>query len=70
VTQGDIPSPEIFNVVIDAIVRYWRANILDDQSVAIDGGTGWLEIAAAFYADDGILTSNEGQSLQKSFDFF
>jgi hypothetical protein len=59
--QGHIPSPEKYNVV-NAIVRYWMANALDDQYAAIDGGTGWLEIAAAFYADDdGILTSHEGQ---------
>jgi hypothetical protein len=70
VTQGDIPSPDIFNVVIDDIVRYWMANTLDYQCAAIDGGTGWLEIAAAFYADDGIITSHEGQSLERSFDFW
>jgi hypothetical protein len=45
-------------------------NKLDDQYAAIDGSIGWLEIATAFYADDGILTSREGQSLQRSFDLW
>jgi hypothetical protein len=69
VTQGDIPSPTIINMVVDSIVRYWTAEVLQDQNAAIDGGPGWLEISALFYADDGLLTSHEAQKLQLSTDF-
>jgi retron-type reverse transcriptase len=61
VTQGDIPSPHIFNIVVDAVLRYWISEIL---------GQGWLDVSSVFYADDGILTSHEDEVLQGSSDFY
>jgi hypothetical protein len=63
VTQGDIPSPTILNVVWDAVVRAWKAevtagNLLSVRSRAIE------EIAAKFYADDGVLASTTAPELQ------
>jgi exonuclease III len=69
VTQGDIPSPIIFNMIVDTIVRYWVSEVLEDEDAAIDGGAGWLEISALFYADDGFLSSHNADKLQKSSDF-
>jgi hypothetical protein len=42
VTQGEIPSPIIFNMIVDTIVRYWVSEVLEDEDAAIDGGAGWL----------------------------
>jgi hypothetical protein len=64
VTQGDIPS-----LIVDTIVRYWVSEVLEDEYAAIDSGTGWLEISALLYADDGFLSSHNADKLQKSSDF-
>jgi hypothetical protein len=37
VTQGDIVSPTIFNVVIDAVVRYWLTVVSEDGRDAMEG---------------------------------
>jgi hypothetical protein len=68
VTQGDIPSPTIFNVVCNAIVRKWKAevtagNLLCVRSRAIE------EIAYKFYADDGVLASTIALELQYSLNY-
>jgi hypothetical protein len=65
VTQGKIPSPINFNMIVDAIVRYWVLEVLEDEDAYIDGGAGWLEILALFYAD-GFLSSHNADKLQKS----
>ena len=46
VRQGDIISPTIFNIVIDAIVRdcYDKINLMKDENTTIQ-----------FYADDGFI---------------
>jgi hypothetical protein len=66
VTQGDIPSPTIFNIVVDAIVRYWTAEVVGDQA-AIDGGDAWPVVSSTVYADDGLLTSHDAEKLQSSY---
>jgi hypothetical protein len=68
VTQGDIPSPTIFNGVWDAIVRAWKAeatagSLSSVRSRAIE------EIAAKFYADDGVLASTIAPKLQDSLNY-
>jgi hypothetical protein len=59
VTQGDIPSPKIFNIVVDAVIRCWTVEALEDKDV---------QTSSIFYVDDGVLTSNDAISLQKSSD--
>ena len=54
VRQGDIISPLIFNVMVDAVVRYWR-NCMGDTLVK-----------ALFYADDGLLSGTDPIALQES----
>lgn len=70
VTQGDIPSPGIFNIVVDAIVRYWLSVTSENGDDAIEG----LDIRVQhrhvlFYADDGSLLARSATLLQQSFDF-
>ena len=54
-TQGDLLSPTIFNVVVDAVVRHW-------VSVVVKGVEEWggrvQEVRhhnALFYAEDGMV---------------
>jgi hypothetical protein len=61
VIQGDIASPETFNIVVDAVLRYWILEVSGDEKAAIQGGQGWLDVSSFFYADDGILTSHEDE---------
>jgi hypothetical protein len=56
VRQGGIMSPVTFNVMVDAVVRHWRAT---DSSTGIDLET------LLFYADDGLLVAGtDAQQVQ------
>jgi hypothetical protein len=57
-TQGDIVSPIIFNVVVDAVVREWLSNLEAEGLSDI--------VQAIFYADDGHLYSNDADALQRA----
>ena len=58
VRQGDILSPMIFNIMMDAVIRYWESEEQEeDRNVQ-------------FYADDGLLCGPEGPELQRALDFF
>jgi hypothetical protein len=37
VAQGDIPSPTIFNIIVDCVVRAWSWEISNRNHAAIDG---------------------------------
>jgi hypothetical protein len=69
-TQGDIPSPTIFNIVCDAIIRAWKVGVTDGH-ITSSGGVGATqeEIAAMLYADDGLLASNQPDILQDRTDY-
>jgi len=56
VRQGDIISPVIFNIIVDAVVREWYAHI-DELHL-----TG---LSLFFYADDGHLAGNNAGSVQE-----
>jgi hypothetical protein len=60
VRQGDIISPIIFNIVIDAIVREWYACM--DIGTVNEGG-----LRTTFYADDGCLAGTDPEQLQQGF---
>ena len=59
VTQGDIISPCIFNIVIDAVLRTWytRVNPMIERAVL-------PEISANFYADDGLIAGFNAEQVQ------
>ena len=67
-TQGDIPSPTIFNVVTDAVVRAWIWETSSNIQETIEGGSAETEVDAGFYADDGIISSEDNVCLQGSTD--
>jgi hypothetical protein len=57
VTQGDISSPTIFNMVVDAIIKCWASEVLEQEDAAIDGSQDeWLKVAPILYADYRVLT--------------
>jgi hypothetical protein len=66
VTQSDIPSPTIFNIVVDAIVRYWTAEVVGDQA-DIDRCDTWPVVSSTVYIDDGLLTSHAAEKLQSTY---
>ena len=55
-TQGDTDSPIIFNIIIDAVLRSWKANDQYNNSQAL------------FYADNGLLEHTEANLLQSDLD--
>jgi hypothetical protein len=64
VTQGDIVSPTIFNIVVDAIVRHWLIFVLDDGSGVNGFGRTVREELMLFYANDGLLAAHNHLWLQ------
>ena len=67
-TQGKLLSPKIFNVVVDTVIRHWVTVVKPTEA-----GTGGLaltiiNLAACFYADDGLVASTQPESLQRAFD--
>jgi hypothetical protein len=58
--QGDIVSPTIFNIVVDAVVRAWY------HKLEIDGISDAVQ--AIFYANNGHLYSNNADALQRVTD--
>jgi hypothetical protein len=57
-TQGDIISPTIFNIVVDAVVRTWFHR-LETEGLA-------EKVQVIFNADDGYLYSHNADALQRS----
>ena len=55
-TQGDIDSPIIFNILIDAVLRNFFEDPLNRES------------ESKFYADDGLIENENPKSLQKDID--
>ena len=69
VTQWFPLSPNIFNVVVDAVIRNWVTIVGDPQEGTGQGlGESIQTLAALFYADDGIVASPESARLQGAFD--
>ena len=53
VTQGDIDSPIIFNIIVDAVLREWN-NLQEGQDRS----------NSRFYADDGLVENTNKEQLQ------
>ncbi len=68
VTQGGPLSSLMFNVCVDAVVREWLYQMLDED-IARDGiGDRVAEIPVAFYVNNGLIASRDPVWLQESFD--
>jgi hypothetical protein len=59
-TQGDIVSPTIFNILVDAVIREWYHQLQIENLAETVG--------AIFYADDGHLYSTNADALQRATD--
>ena len=58
-TQGDPPSPTIFYVVVDEVVRHWVTGFIADAEERGDLGKEVRHQAALFYADGGMVASSD-----------
>ena len=67
VTQGDLLSPTIFNVVVDAVVRHWLHLATQEAVRRREWGRERRHQAALFYADDGMVASTDPRWLQWAF---
>ena len=55
-----------FNVFVDAVVRKWLADVMDNMTAAIAGlqGDNVSRMSSLFYADDGAIGSLDHEWLQ------
>ena len=67
VTQGELLSPTIFNVVVDAVVRHWVTGIITELEARGELGQEGRHQAALFYADDGMVASLDPIWMQGAF---
>ena len=63
-TQGDLLSPTIFNVVVYAVVRHWIMIAVTEAEKRSERVREGRHQAALFYADDGMLALSDTQWLQ------
>ena len=59
VTQGNPLSPTIFNVAMDAVVRYWVTRVIADAEERGELGKEGRHQAALFCADDCMVASSD-----------
>ena len=55
VTQGDLLSPTIFNVVVESVVRHWLHLATQEAVRRGERGRERRHQAALFYTDDGMV---------------
>ena len=67
VTQGDLLSPTIFNVVVDAVVRHWREGLITETEEKGETGREGRHQSAVFYADNGMAVLSDPAWLQGAF---
>ena len=68
VTQGDPLPLTISNVVVDAVIRHWVTVVSLTEAGEEGLGETVQELAAYFYADNGLIMSPRPERLQRSFD--
>ena len=61
-------SSTLFNVLVDAVVRKWWADVMDDMTIANSGlqGDDAGRLASLFYANDGAIRSKDYEWLQNA----
>ena len=60
-TQVDLLSPAIFNVVVDAVVRHWVTLAVTKAETRGEWVREGRHQAALFYADNGMVASSDPQ---------
>ena len=66
-TQGDLISPTIFNVVVDAVARHWMKVMVEGAEERGERGKEGRHHNALFYADDYMVASSDPQWIQGEF---
>ena len=66
-TQINLLSPTIFNVVVDAVVRHWVHGVVEEAEARGETGREGRHQAALFYADGGMVASSEPAWIQGAF---
>ena len=68
VAQGGVVSPTFFNVLVNAVVRKWWIDVMDDMTTANTGlqGDNVGRMTSLFYADDGAIESKDHKWLQNA----
>ena len=66
-TQGDLLSPTIFNVVVDAVVRHWVQGVLEESEERGELGQEGRHQSELFYADDCMVALSYPVWLQGAF---
>jgi hypothetical protein len=67
VTQVDITSPTIFNIVVVCVIRAWELEISYGRSLTDDAVRSL--VAAILYDDDGIIASYQPDLAQDSLEY-
>ena len=68
ITQGDIISPTIFNIVVDAVVCYWLSQVDGEGSKITGLGQTVTKKLTIFYVDDGLVVARDHEWLQHAID--
>ena len=66
-TQGELLSPTISNVVVDVVVRHWVHGVVEEAEAWGETGRESRHQAALFYADDGMVALLDPAWLQGTF---
>ena len=67
-TKGDPLYPTIFNVVVDSVIRHWLMVVTLTEAGTGGFGMTTIDLAAYFYADDGLMALTQLERIQRSFD--
>jgi len=59
----------IFNIICDAIIRYWLSTVSEDGRDPVEGLSIHIQaMVALFYVDDGLIASRSAEWLQAAVD--
>ena len=64
VAKGDIISPTLFNIMVDAVVRYWLSQVVGEGSKTTGLGQTVTKKLTIFYVDDGLVAAHDHEWLQ------
>ena len=67
VTQGNLLSPTIFSVVVDAVVRHWVNGLVDEAEAKGETGREGRHQLAVFYSNGSMVILSEPAWLQGAF---
>ena len=67
VTQGNLLSPTILNVVVGAVVHHWVTLAVTEAETRVERGREGRHQAALFYAVNGMVASSDPHWLQWVF---